>query len=500
MKRKLFLFFLLIPIMVPAAENIRSFLTTGPWYPSDPQRLGKMLDGFLKDAAVHEVNGPLRGIIAPHAGYEYSGPCAASAYRCLAPSQPVRRVILLGASHHYGFYGACVADFSAFATPLGQVPVDMEICRSLSQQRFFKNDSPAMQNEHSLENQLPFLQKMLGNAGYKIVPILFGALRKNDFAKVAAAIAPYCDAETVLVASSDLTHYGKYFSYTPFQDDVRQKLTALDTAFIETMRTLDFENYYRYHERTGITACGFVPIGIMIRLLEKRNIGCTVTDYYKSGDLNNDYSTSVSYAALVFSAAGGPPGDPIGLSTLEQKLLLELARSTLRDRFRNSRMAEQKENQFPDYPKLGKSLGVFVTLRKGVALRGCIGSIIGVEPLYLGVAANAIHAAMDDPRFPPLRENELAGTEIEISVMTPLQPVSDYRSIRLGTDGVVIRDGRSQAVFLPQVAAETGWDLDQFLGSLCAKAGLDHDAYRRSPSMQFFVFQAQVFGEKEQRQ
>jgi len=178
MKRKMILFVLLMVALALAAENIRSFLTSGPWYPSDPQRLEQMLDGFLKGAAVHEVNGPIRGIIAPHAGYEYSGPCAATAYRCLTPAQPVRRVILLGASHHYGFYGACIADFGAFATPLGQVRVDMDICRSLSRQRFFNNDNQAMQNEHSLENQLPFLQKILGNANFKIVPILFGALKK----------------------------------------------------------------------------------------------------------------------------------------------------------------------------------------------------------------------------------------------------------------------------------------------------------------------------------
>ena len=142
---------------------------------------------------------------------------------------------------------------------------------------------------------------------------------------------------------------------------------------------------------------------------------------------------------------------------------------------------------------------MFVTLRKKGELRGCIGSIIGVEPLYRGVMANAVHAAVDDPRFPPLQAKELARVEIEISVMTPLRLVGDYRSIRLGTDGVVIRDGRAQAVFLPQVASETGWTLDQFLGNLCLKAGLEHDAYHRSRTMQFYVFQAQVFSEKDRR-
>jgi AmmeMemoRadiSam system protein B/AmmeMemoRadiSam system protein A len=498
MNRKCFII-LLLPVMVMAAENIRPFLTSGPWYPADPLKLEQMLDGFLKQPPIPEKTGTIRGIIAPHAGYEYSGLCAAHAYRYLSPSQPIHRVFLLGASHHYGFYGACVSDFSAFATPLGQVPVDTEICRSLSRQSFFRNDNAAMQNEHSLENQLPFLQKILGNANFKIVPILFGALRKNDFEKMAAIIATYCDEKTLLVASSDLTHYGENFAYTPFKGDIKKQLTILDTGFIETIQKLDFENYYRYFEKTGITACGFVPIGIMIRLFEKRNISCALTDYYKSGDLNNDYSSCVSYASLVFTKADKSPNDPIGLSQAEQKLLLELARSTLQSYLKNTQIPQQKENQFSAYPKLAENLGVFVTLRKKGELRGCIGSIIGVEPLYRSVMANAVHAAVDDPRFPPLRQKELESVEIEISVMTPLQPLTDFRAIRLGKDGVIIRDGRAQAVFLPQVAVETRWNLDQFLGNLCLKAGLERDAYHRSRSMQFYVFQAQVFSKKDRR-
>ena len=500
MKHKINFILLLLPVMALAAENIRPFLTSGPWYPADPQRLNQMLDGFFKQAPMPEKTATIRGIIAPHAGYEYSGLCAARAYRCLSPSQSIHRVFLLGASHHYGFSGACVSDFSAFATPLGQVAVDTEICRSLSRQSFFRNDNTAMQNEHSLENQLPFLQKILGSTNFKIVPVLFGALRKNDFKKMADIIAAYCDEKTLLVVSSDLTHYGENFAYTPFKSDIKKQLTLLDTGFIETIQKLDFENYYRYFEKTGITACGFVPIGIMIRLFEKKNFRSSLADYYKSGDLSGDYSTSVSYASLLFIEADNAANDPSSLNQAEKKLLLELARSTLQSYLENIRVPQEKENQFSAYPKLGQKLGVFVTLRKKGDLRGCIGSIIGVEPLYRGVIANAIHAAVDDPRFPRLRQKELESVEIEISVMTPLRQVSDHRSIRLGTDGVVIRDGYAQAVFLPQVANETGWTLDQFLGNLCLKAGLERDAYIRSRTMQFHVFQAQVFSEADRRQ
>ena len=497
------LFLLLLPFILMASGDIRPCLNTGPWYPSDPAQLKKMLDGFFSGLPQPEKDTAVRGIIAPHAGFEYSGRCAARAYGFLSPAQGIRRVILLGPTHRSPLYGACVDDYGAYATPLGKIAVDTEACRVLAGKKLFQSDRDTMRFEHSLENQLPFLQKALGSDGYKIVPIVLGSLRKGDFAALAEAIAPFIDSHTLVVASSDLTHYGENFSYTPFRSDLAASLAKLDRGFIDPILRLDFDRFYAYHEKTGITACGFVPIGVMIRLFEKRKLLATQADYYKSGDLTGDYTTSVSYASLVFSEGGdgtGPAGersDPIGLDANEKRMLLELARATLRDNFQNKEPQPGWESRFSSRPRLKQDLGVFVTLRKQGDLRGCIGSIVGAEPLYRGVAANALHAAFDDPRFPPLRQKELDGVDIEISVMTPLQPVSDHRAIRLGRDGVIIRDGPAQAVFLPQVATETGWTLDEFLGNLCLKAGLERDSYRRSRTMQFLVFQAQVFGERD---
>lgn len=497
MKRGKILFLILVPAMLIAADSIRPYLQTGPWYSADPQKLQKMLQDFFEQAPLPEKKATVRGLIAPHAGFIYSGQCAARAYRSLSAEQGIRRVILLSPSHRSGFYGACVSDYTAYATPLGSVPVDTAICRTLAAKKLFHNDRDTMRFEHALENQLPFLQKALGESRYTIVPIIFGRLGKKDFSAMAATIAPFIDEQTLVVASSDLTHYGENFSYTPFKANLKNRLTALDTGFIDTIRGLDFENYWRYHEKTGITACGFVPIGIMITLFAGKDIRVSLADYSKSGDLNNDYTTSVSYASLLFNAAGQPLSGPIGLKRMEQKLLLDMARSSLDSYFAGKRPPPQHESRLAAFPRLRENLGVFVTLNKNGALRGCIGSIIGMEPLFRGVMANAIHAAVNDPRFPPLQKNELSAVDIEISVMTPLRPITDYHAIRLGTDGVVIRDGRAQAVFLPQVATETGWSLEQFLGSLCLKAGLQRDTYRMSPSMQFLVFQAQVFGEEK---
>ncbi len=500
MKLRKAFFLLLLPFMAMAADDIRPYLNTGPWYPSDPARLKQMLDDLFKAAPQPQKALMVRGIIAPHAGFEYSGRCAARVYSALSPAHGIRRVILMGPSHRSGFYGACVADYAAYATPLGTVAVETGICRDLARAKFFKSDRDIMRFEHSLENQLPFLQKALGNSGYKIVPIILGALKKSDFAAMAATIAPFVDDRTLVIVSSDLTHYGENFSYTPFRRNLAANLSKLDQGFIDTILRLDFKRYHDYYEKTGITACGFVPIGVMIRLFEKGNFQPVLTDYYKSGDLSGDYSTSVSYASLQFSASGKTVTGPIGLDRKEMKMLLELARSTLRDYFEEKTALPSMEERFSGFPRLMQSLGVFVTLRKRGDLRGCIGSITGSEPLYRGVMANAVYAAVNDPRFPALKQKELDDVEIEISVMTPLQQLTDYRSIRLGIDGVVIHDRSAQAVFLPQVATETGWTLDEFLGNLCLKAGLEHDAFRRSSTMQFFIFQAQVFHERDFRE
>lgn len=485
---------LLLPLALAAAGDVRPYLQTGPWYPADPIELRRMIDGFFSALPPPQKEMVVRGIIAPHAGFQYSGRCAAKAFKALSAEQGVRRVILLGSSHRSGFYGACVADYEAWSTPLGAVQVDTAICRELAGRKLFKNDRDTMRYEHALENQLPFLQRTLGNGGYKIVPVIFGVLNKKEFAAMAAILAPFVDAHTLVVASSDLTHYGENFSYTPFRRDLAANLDKLDKGFIEPVLRRDFDRYCAYREKTGITACGFVPIGVMIRLFEKKNYRAELADYARSGDLNGDYTTSVSYAAIVFSEREPGGGDPVRLDRAERKLLLELARSTLRG-YLQGRPPPPAEERFASRVNLLQPLGVFVTLRKKGDLRGCIGSIVGVEPLYRGVMANAVHAAVDDPRFPPLGQKEAEEVEIEISVMTPLQPLSDYRAIRLGRDGVVIRDGRAQAVFLPQVATETGWTLDEFLGQLCLKAGLERTAYRSSRAMQFYVFQAQVFSE-----
>ena len=237
MVRKIWLMSLIIlPLFLTAADDrprVREYLKTGDWYPADRDGLNRLLDSLFQNVPPPKVSGPVRGIIAPHAGLVYSGKCSARAYAALKSTEGVRRIILLGVSHRGGFYGACVADFDFFATPLGRIAVDGETVRALSRKKHFRMNRDIMQYEHSLENQLPFIQRMLGNDGYQIVPVLFGTLQKNDFRPVAEAIRPFIDESTIVIASTDLTHYGAGFNYTPFTSDIENNLTRLDRGLID---------------------------------------------------------------------------------------------------------------------------------------------------------------------------------------------------------------------------------------------------------------------------
>jgi AmmeMemoRadiSam system protein B/AmmeMemoRadiSam system protein A len=489
----------------PSQEvKTRDYLTTGGWYPRSAGQLNEMLDHYFAQAKGKKIPGKIVGIIGPHAGYFYSGQCAANAYKQLQNSSlvgPIERVVILGVSHGSSFYGAAVSTFDYNSTPLGKIPVDTGITKKLAKEKFFKVSNRVMQREHSIENHLPFLQKALKNKKFKIIPILLGYLEEKDLKPIAAIIKKYIDEKTLVIASTDLTHYGAPFGYAPFKKDIKSNLTKLDLGIINHVIRLDFDSYYAYGQKTGITMCGFIPVGVLIKMFADKNHIGTLVDYYKSGDRNNDYSHSVSYASIIISKIKNKGGKkvmkpPLTLNQEEQKVLLSIARDTLEEYLSNGIQPDGLEKKYKISGNLKETTGVFVTLKKSEHLRGCIGSIVGTAPLYLGVRDNAIKSAVKDYRFPPVQKEDLEDIDIEISVMTPLQRIDDYKKIKLGTDGVIIKKGNYQAVFLPQVATETGWNLDRFLGHLCQKAGLPARSYAESDDMEFYIFQAQVFGEK----
>jgi len=531
-----------------AMDAIRPPVLAGTWYEADPEALARSVDQHLTQGQplAEIAHGRPIALILPHAGHRWSGDGAGQGFRTIAgeTGADIERVILLGPSHYQLFHGASIPDVSAYATPLGKLPLDRDVIAALRAHDRFQSVAAAHTQEHCLEIQLPFLQRVLRQP-IKIVPILVSQLAPEEWEETAALLAPHVDEHTLIVVSSDFTHYGARFNYTPFANDVDKNLRRLDKGALLPIVAGNPEQLAAYVAETGISVCGYRPIGILLELLRRADLqaiwdgapAARVLGYYRSADLVGDFDGSVSYATVAFfrrgdlrdgplfppllrdvqvageaaletGAAGAPPGpgaDPevAGrdrapamplLNTAEQRHLLALARRAIESALRG----ETRPDPRP-YPagvaaaKLETPSGAFVTLTADGRLRGCIGHITAQEPLVETVIDNALSAAFRDPRFPPVTAQEVAGLEIEISVLTPLREVSGPPEIEIGRHGIVLEKAGHRAVFLPQVAPEQGWDRETTLAHLAVKAGLARDAWRSGTRFQ--VFEAFVFEE-----
>ncbi|HEX3045526.1 MAG TPA: AmmeMemoRadiSam system protein B [Bacillota bacterium] len=489
----------------------------GRFYPADPNELNRRVDQMLSQAK-SDLNELPRAIIVPHAGYEYSGPVAAAAYSVFKKfpesSAKVTRVILLAPSHYAYFRGAVINDAS-YQTPLGVYSLDNQAIETLERQKFpqAENDAASTQ-EHSDEVQIPFLQKVLPQA--RLVPIIIGELDPQSAESIARALLTIIDAQTIIVASSDFTHFGPRFNYTPrFNKDTRTGITELDRGAIDCILRTNPSEFVNYLDRTRATICGRNPITVLLKIFELNHwptSGATLIKYLTSGDITGDWSHSVSYAAIAMGSAttstetaattdndSSVAGDDAKyLSPAEEKTALKLARFVLQNYIEN-KLTDFSPAQLSGIqltPAFSKELGVFVTLKKHGNLRGCIGYINGVMPLYQGIIENTKNASTKDPRFPKVTPAELPDLEIEISVMTPLEKVESIEEIIIGRDGLVLRNGPYSGVFLPQVPVEWNWDLTTYLEQLGLKAGLNRQAYQ-DPRTELYRFSAQVFGEEQ---
>jgi hypothetical protein len=318
--------------------------------------------------------------------------------------------------------------------------------------------------------------------------------------RTAKALSKIIDDSTVVVVSSDFTHYGPRFDYTPkFKtSDVKKGISDLDHGAINAILKTDSKGFLEYVEKKQSTICGRNPIAILLKLFEINNWepDSKLLKYTTSGELTGDWENSVSYAAIALSAVT-PIIDKKYLNRDEEKELIRLSRHVLTS-FVNkgtSTFADRELKGFKLTAAVKQELGVFVTLKEHGNLRGCIGYITGMMPLYQGVIENTMNAAANDPRFSPVKAGELKDISIEISVMTPLEKVNSLDEIKVGRDGLVLKNGYSSGVFLPQVPVEQNWDKTTYLEELGLKAGLDKKAYKASGTV-LYKFSAQVFGEK----
>ncbi len=478
--------------VLPATEtkvetkNVRKPAAAGTFYPGNREELSAQIDGFLVTIPSPLTPKPPKIIVVPHAGYQFSGQVAAYAFSEIKDRE-YSTIVIIGNSHHYHFDGAAVYTEGFFETPLGQIPIDEILAQKLTSESPLIFAGPQYHDkEHSLEVEIPLLQKTLKD--FQIVPVILGDQTTETAQILASALAKHTNPYTLIVISSDLSHYPNY-----------EDATQADRQIINSILENDLEKFSQLVEQlpqSGIpnlqtAACGAGAIKTGLILSE--NLGLSdiqLLNYANSGDLPaGDKNRVVGYAAIAFY------GERFGteLNEEEKQELLKISRQTLKTFIAtNQTPGVEIEHEFLNTP-----LGAFVTLHKNGALHGCIGRFEPEEPLWQVVQQMTIAAATKDRRFTPVKPNELEAIEIEISVLSPRRRIFDPYNIEVGKHGVSLSRSNRHGVFLPHVATENNWDLNKFMSELCTqKIGLSSSCWQ-DPTTQIFVFTAQIFAEEE---
>lgn len=474
-------------------QSIKEPNVSGQFYPADPAELAQEVQGHIEAASNPVSDKRIEVIIAPHAGYYYSGAIAGHSFKAVQ-NAPYATVVILAPSHFHPFDGVSIWKEGGLRTPLGTVPVDADFAKELIRKNEkFYFDPQAYNREHSLEVELPFLQRSLKN--FKVVPIIMGQASYETCQALAQALKDViADRQDVLiVVSTDLSHY---------HDDATAR--AMDHATLTAVKELNAGKIWQLCTLGRLEMCGFIPVTTALIYAQLKGLPeAQIIRYANSGDVTNDRDRVVGYSSVVIHAAengaeeeNADKAPPESTLTLEQKKhLLQIARRTIEEYVRTRNIPEVQESD----PRLQEEEGAFVTIHRKGLLRGCIGHVIGDAPLYQTVRDMAIAAATQDPRFPPMQVEELADFEVEVSVLSKPRPAQSPEEIQMGVHGVIVSRAGRQGLFLPQVATETGWSREEFLSQLCSqKAGLPKDAWK-DPQTRLDIFTADVFSEHDMK-
>ena len=472
-------------------QAVRQPGVAGGFYPADPKALTAMIDDMLAHAALSQppINDPILAVVAPHAGYQYSGPVAAYTYAALK-GRKFSRVVVIAPSHYEGFDFTSVYDGDAYATPLGTVRVDKAFAAQLVKmsptiQLSSRGHTPTKEGaEHAIEVQLPWLQRVLGD--FALLPIVMGDQSYENSRALGVALAKLIHGQdTLIVASSDLSHYHPY-----------DEAVKIDHKTLNALQQWDYFSMSQNFQERVWEACGGAPIVAAMIAAERMGANeARVLKYANTGDVTGDHSRVVGYSADVFLKMPGGKliKQPFSLNAHEKGELLALARKSVEQAVREGKPYE------PDASSselLNQERGAFVTLKKSGELRGCIGYMSSRKPLTLTVRDTAAFAALRDPRFPPVSASELPQLEYEISVLSPLRRVLDVREIKVGQHGLLMKDDTHEGVLLPQVPVEQKWGRQQFLEETCAKAGMRAGCWK-DDNTDIFEFTAVVFGDTQ---
>ena len=455
-------------------QGTRKPIVAGMFYESDADKLSKQIDSFLQNVKQDSLPlGKILALIVPHAGYVYSGQVAAHAYR-LVQGKDYQTVVIIGTSHRHGFKGCSIYLKGAYESPLGTVEVNEALASELSEATGFEYVPQAHLQEHSIEVQIPFIQKVLPRA--KIVPIIMGVPSRWTITSLAKALSEVLSGRKALViASTDLSHYFP-----------KQKANETDSNTISLIQSLQTDSLINKLGRRENIMCGGGPVvSALLYAQSCGEPGVEILRYADSSDAGSPPSQVVGYLSAALYLKNPEPSSR--LSAKVRKELLHLARSAINHFI--------KEKKVVDYRTQNTDLltrkGAFVTLKKKGSLRGCIGFIEPVLPLYETVIRAAIYAACQDQRFSPVTADELEELEIEISVLTVPEKIRDPLLIEVGKHGLIISQGDRRGILLPQVSVENNWSRDEFLERACLKAGLPRDAWASGADI--YIFEAIVF-------
>ncbi len=488
-------------------SEVKEPAVSGTFYPSDPQVLEKMIEGFFlnvkKDKSIEEIHDPIAMILVPHAGYVYSGQTAAYAFNAIE-GRDYESVILIGCPHRVAVSGASVYCGRGFRIPFGIISVDNKLAWAIveSSDLISDNEIPHIP-EHSLEVELPFLKKVLGD--FAIVPILVSGNREM-LDRVARAILKaisetYGTSKSILfVISTDLSHYPKEDDALKCDSEILQAFCTLDG---DELVKKNNEIMDRGTDNLFCTMCGLHAAYVGIKIANAINANrAYILNRSTSADAGVEGASSekvVGYGSVVITYTEGNITHRNiqtfdALSKEEQEYLLMIARRSLEEYILKGRVPDI--NIPEKYQKhLSEKRGVFVTIYKGSELRGCIGNHMPEIPLCECVQRMALESGFNDPRFSPLKEEELDDIRIEISVyLTGVEPIESIEEFEVGKHGIIMQKGSRSATFLPKVPVEQGWDKVTTLKYLCLKAGLEPNAWKDGDT-RFAVYETQVFCE-----
>lgn len=447
--------------------SVRAPAVAGMFYPGDPETLGRSVAELTRTPPPRPM--PFKAIVAPHAGYPYSGPVAGTAYAAVRHlADRIRRVVLLGPAHRVGFRGIAAPSAEALATPLGTIPVDRAAIAAALELPGVQVLDAAFAGEHALEVHLPFLQHIF--ADFQLVPLLVGDTRPEQVDRVLERL--WGGPETLIVVSSDLSHYQT--------DETARRLDLETSQAIEALQG---------HRLNGHFACGFLPVAGLLRRATALDLRATTLDLRNSGDTAGGRDQVVGYGAYGFEYAA-----TARLPDADRNRLLDAARQALAVAAETGQATKINP---ADYPLALRAVRrTFVTLTRNGQLRGCIGTLTATNPLVVDVIENAVRAGLQDPRFGPVTAGEVAEIAVSISILSHPRPITFtgeahlLDQLRPDVDGLILRDGNRQALFLPKVWHDLPMPA-QFLRQLKLKAGLPPD--QASPTLQALRFTTETF-------